>query len=278
MSVAWPAALPMPQFGMRYNVADPQMRTLMASGRTISRRRFSDVPTDFQARWILTTAEAIEFDRFYQDDMIDGTEWAKMPLVTAEGQTLNFVRFRGGYSSRKIGPGLWEYTANMQMYLRPASGAAPPVNIYIPGDAPPGTLVFDEPQNYWQILPNLDGYDYGYNAEQGIWYAIRTSRSASSNAVFFSSLPPYGVLRPAYFVVEIEFIGADLSQSISNSVRPDAALGGVANWHQPNSPGRDVFVFPSSQATGAIRTLSMYKFYAAEIGDGFIIHFAGYIP
>lgn len=126
MSVEWPAILPLPQFGLRYNVADPQMRTLMASGRTISRRRFSDVPTEFSARWILTQSQAEIFEQFYQNDAVDGTEWIEMPLVTAQGEAVNYVRFRGAYRYRRVGPGLWEYSADLQMYLRPGSAVTPP--------------------------------------------------------------------------------------------------------------------------------------------------------
>lgn len=148
-------------------------------------------------------------------------------------------------------------------------------SIYIPGDAPPGTVVFDDPQSYFEILPNIAGYDYGYDVEQGIWYATRTSPTtqAQGHAVNFRFEP--WALRPSYLVVEIEFIGADGSQPASNSVRPDARLGGVNR--QPNSPGRKVFVFPN-EATESGRSFNMFKFYETEIGDGFIIHFAGYIP
>lgn len=118
MSVAWPSTLPLPQFGLRYNVADPQMRTLMASGRTISRRRFSDVPTEFPARWILRQSEAEIFEQFYQNDAVDGSEWIEMPLVSPRGEGVFFVRFRGVYRYRRVGADLWEYSANLQMYSR----------------------------------------------------------------------------------------------------------------------------------------------------------------
>lgn len=124
--ILWPAGLPLPQFGLRYNVADPQMRTLMASGRTISRRRFSDVPTEFSARWILRQSEAEIFEQFYQNKAVDGSEWIGMPLVTAQGEGIHYVRFRGAYRYRRVGPGLWEFSANMQMYLRPGSQLWPP--------------------------------------------------------------------------------------------------------------------------------------------------------
>lgn len=129
MSVEWPASLPLPQFGLRYNLADPQMRTLMASGRTISRRKFSYVPTEFSARWMLSTAEASVFEQFYQDDAVDGTEWIEMPLVTPQGEEAQFVRFRGAYSYRRVGSDLWEYSANLQMGIPADSGGGgePPI-------------------------------------------------------------------------------------------------------------------------------------------------------
>lgn len=151
MSVAWPAALPMPQFGLRYNVVDPQRRTQMASGRDMVRRRFSDVPTEFPARWMLTAAEAELFEQFYQDDLVDGSEWIEMPLVTAQGEGVHFVRFRGAYSYRRVGDDLWEYSAEMQMYLRPASIEEPPI---IGGDPGPGPDPDPDPVWYLRFLGN----------------------------------------------------------------------------------------------------------------------------
>lgn len=161
MSVAWPAALPMPQFGMRYNVVDPQRRTQMASGRTMVRRRFSDVPTEFSARWVLTEAEAEIFDEFYHAEAVDGTEWIEMPLVTAQGEGVHFVRFRGAYRYRRVGDDLWEYSAELQMYLRPASIEIPPGTVMAPPGVPSNAQNFTyvDPDGGWvQYAPS--GYAY----------------------------------------------------------------------------------------------------------------------
>lgn len=76
----------------------------------------------------MTSAQAVEFESFYKDDVMDGTLWFSMPLVTVQGDGAQFVRFMGAYSFQKVGVDLWEYSANMQMYLRPGSYALPPID------------------------------------------------------------------------------------------------------------------------------------------------------
>lgn len=178
MSVAWPAALPMPQFGLRYNVVDPQRRTQMASGRDMVRRRFSDVPTEFSARWMLSGAEAELFEQFYQDDLVDGSEWIEMPLVTAQGEGVHFVRFRGAYRYRRVGDDLWEYSAELQMYLRADSGIDPP-GLF---PAPPSWV----PNNAINITYNKSGY---FSPWQIVGLGIGGNASCQAGSTATSCIP-----------------------------------------------------------------------------------------
>ena len=134
--IVWPKNIPLPQFGMGYSVDDPQSRVKFLSGRTMVRRRYSDVPTSFSAKWILTTYEAFLFESFYQDTSKNGTEWMLMDLVVPMGRGDHYVRFMGGYSSKRVGPDLWEFGAQMQMYLRPSSPQIPPGNTVGPEPEP----------------------------------------------------------------------------------------------------------------------------------------------
>ena len=117
--IYWPEDLPAPQFGIEFNPRDPQIRTQMQSGRTFSRRNFTAVPVDFSARWILTSDQAVEFESFYKSDTEDGTKWFTMPLLFPQGEIDSVVRFEGIYTYKRVGPCMWEYSADMQMYLRP---------------------------------------------------------------------------------------------------------------------------------------------------------------
>lgn len=149
---------------------------------------------------------------------------------------------------------------------------------YIPPGAPPGTMPFSSPGEYWQILPNVAGYSYGYDPTEQKWFAIRTFPATGSHSVAFASLPAYTALNPAYLVLEVTFIGADNNASISNSFRPNQNLGGTPYQSQPNPPGTELFTLPSRQSPVGTYRIDMYKFYSAAVGDGFIINFAGYIP
>lgn len=234
MSVEWPAALPLPQFGLRYNVTDPQMRTLMASGRTISRRRFSDVPTEFSARWILRQSEAEIFEQFYQNDAVDGSEWVEMPLVTAQGEGVHYVRFRGAYQYRRVGAGLWEYTANLQMYLRPGSPEWPPGvsgSFEPPENWPPETTETIK-SGFWEIRqssnsaweevpPSLEGglYFGGFQASQ-VTANAASNISIISIGDWFKMLPPQDI----YIIVSAERNRA-VNPSTSDSAHPSFVKG-----------------------------------------------------
>lgn len=152
---------------------------------------------------------------------------------------------------------------------------------YIPPGAPPGTVPFSSPGDYWEIVPQSAGlgYSYGYDPTEQKWFATRPTPRNPGGTVLFRSLPAYEALDPAYLVLEVTFIGADGSTAISNSFRPDSFLGGTPYRSEPNPPGTKLFTLPSSQSSSAgSRRIDMYKFYGAAIGDGFIVNFAGYIP
>lgn len=117
--IEWPSDIPLPQFGVQYSANNPKRQTKMISGRTIERQIVTDVPTDFSARWILSTDEAQRFENFYQNDTVDGTEWIYTPLDMPGGRGNHFIKFRGGYTFSRVGQCVWQYTANMRMYMRP---------------------------------------------------------------------------------------------------------------------------------------------------------------
>ena len=117
--IYWPAELPAPQYGIEFKPRDPQLRTQMQNGRTISRRNFTAVPVDFSARWILTSEQSVRFESFYKSDTEDGTLWFKMPLLFPQGEVESVVRFAGIYAYSRVGVCEWSYSCNMEMYLRP---------------------------------------------------------------------------------------------------------------------------------------------------------------
>lgn len=127
MSIAWPESLPCPRFGITYTVVDPQLRTPQETGYATFRRKLTAVPVDFSARWIMSSTQGDEFETFYREILMDGTLWFSIAMVVVQSNGPQFVRFMGPYSYQKVGNDLWEYSANMQMYLRPGSYALPPL-------------------------------------------------------------------------------------------------------------------------------------------------------
>lgn len=124
--IEWPDDFPAPLIGTEYSPIDPQIRTPMQSGRVFVRRNFTAVPVAFPVRWIFKSDElADRFERFYQRDLQDGTRWFRMPLLLPQGRGPQLVQFQGIYRGpRRVNapgmtPGWWEYSADMQIFLRP---------------------------------------------------------------------------------------------------------------------------------------------------------------
>lgn len=124
--IFWPEELPAPIFGAMYQLADPQLRSSMQDGFSYSRRNFTAVPVAFSVRWIFKTDDHAElFEDFYKNETADGTLWFKMSLLLPQGRVERIVRFAGIYlGPKRVNPpgrknGAWEYSAPMEIYLRP---------------------------------------------------------------------------------------------------------------------------------------------------------------
>src|SRR5690606_6317376 len=98
---------------------DPQSSSGL-EGRAEAVSDFGGIPENFPARWILNDEKATELERFYREDLADGVRWFKMPTLLPQGLKNRTVKFQGAYTRKQLrgGEPLWEYTANMQLYLR----------------------------------------------------------------------------------------------------------------------------------------------------------------
>lgn len=132
----WPEELPAPLIGTEYRPLDPQIRTPMQSGRVFVRRNFTAVPVGFEIRLVMKSDfEAVLFEEFYRVSLEDGSQWFNMPLDLPQGHKKYLVQFQGIYSGPKRldapgGDGIWEYSANMLMYLRPNDQFPVDKNVY----------------------------------------------------------------------------------------------------------------------------------------------------
>ena len=133
----WPADLPLSRFGTQYAPIDPQIRTPMQSGRVFVRRNFTAVPVAFNVEWIMRSDyEATLFEEFYHASLEDGTLWFNMPLLVPQGRRDYLVQFQGIYTGprRMNAPGadkgIWHYSADMLMFLRPGEQFPVDRNVY----------------------------------------------------------------------------------------------------------------------------------------------------
>ena len=59
MTIYWPDDLPCMQFGIVYNLENPQLLGQGGGGYSYSRSKFTAVPVDFSAKWIMTDSQAV---------------------------------------------------------------------------------------------------------------------------------------------------------------------------------------------------------------------------
>lgn len=127
----WPAELPLMQFGSNFKPLDPQIRTELSSGRQAVRRKFTATPVLFSSTWVVKSdAHARLFESFYQNDLVDGTEWFMLPVLLPQGRGYRKAQFVGIYEGpeRLNAPGAdvgaWRYSSEMQLFLRPEQDVA----------------------------------------------------------------------------------------------------------------------------------------------------------
>lgn len=125
MIIRWPENLPTIQFGSAFTLVDPQLRSGAGVGYEEFDRNFTGVPMDFPGRLMLTGDQGAEFIRFYHEDISNGTLWFEMLLLTPFGEKFYFVKFIGAYAFQRVGCDMWQFSFNLQLYLRPGQGVSP---------------------------------------------------------------------------------------------------------------------------------------------------------
>ena len=123
--IAYPD-IPLPlRDGYGFQAVDPLQRTALDSGRARQRRRFTSVPTIASVTWRLGDVDAMAFEAWYRDALVDGAEWFEMPLKVPEspyGAKLYQARFTGIYSGPVLVSGsvsLWDFSAQLELVERP---------------------------------------------------------------------------------------------------------------------------------------------------------------
>jgi hypothetical protein len=121
MDILWPATLPMPTVqGYSVQPGDAILRTEMDAGLARQRRRFTNVPTRVQVRWIMRRDQYAIFEGWYRWKAREGANWFFITLLGGLGLLDHKARFTRQFTSQLIAGGtLWEITSELEIRERP---------------------------------------------------------------------------------------------------------------------------------------------------------------
>lgn len=98
----------------------PLLRSKMQSGRSVQRRAFTSVPTEVKVAWLLTDNQALAFESWYKDVLLDGAEWFNCKLKTPLGFEEYVCRFVDIYEGPKLmAVSHWRFSAELEIFERP---------------------------------------------------------------------------------------------------------------------------------------------------------------
>lgn len=118
-SIEWPKGLPVPL--TEENTASPVspfIRTEKENGRARMRRKFTAVPVPTTWSIVCNNQQAAFFERWFQDVLVDGTQWFKLKKATPLGFNLLVCQFKTMYSRSRYGANLWKYSATIELFER----------------------------------------------------------------------------------------------------------------------------------------------------------------
>jgi len=126
MTIFYPSNLPAPsRGGFKANTVSPFVRTPMQSGRAKVRRTYSKVPQIWGATWNFNESQAMAFEAWFRDVLLDGTQWFECRMQTPMGLMEYTARFVSMYSGPSLfGVDMWAISADLELNER-AIVAAP---------------------------------------------------------------------------------------------------------------------------------------------------------
>ena len=118
--LSFPDDLPLPVGeGYGFKPVSPIVRTPMASGRAMQRRRFLSVPTILPVSWLLTSEEAKLFEGWCKWG-IGWADWFLCPIKSPLGLKPTRARFTDIYEGPEfVADDLWRYTATLELFELP---------------------------------------------------------------------------------------------------------------------------------------------------------------
>ena len=119
--IFWPDDLPSPLVvGHTVQRGDEMISTEMDDGRKLYRRAFVAVPDIQQYEWIMTSAQAEEFERWYKEDLKGGSLWFNVKRRTPSGHEYQLCHFTRKYSGPNLlantPVGYWRFSAVLEKF------------------------------------------------------------------------------------------------------------------------------------------------------------------
>ena len=123
--LSYPEGLPLPlREGYGFKPASPIVRTQLANGRALQRRRFRNVPTLVSVSWLLNDEQAKLFEGWCKWG-IDYADWFLCPLKTPLGLSPVRARFTDIYEGPALfGVSMWRFTATLELFELPVLNEA----------------------------------------------------------------------------------------------------------------------------------------------------------
>lgn len=119
--VPYPAWLPAGERdGYAFRHVSPLIRQTFISGRSMQRRRGGSTPTNVTVSWLLSSQVAALFEKWFQEDLMDGQAWFLCRLKTTLGIDFYRSRFVDIYDGPSLaGVDMWRFTATLELFTRP---------------------------------------------------------------------------------------------------------------------------------------------------------------
>ena len=118
--ICWPKKLPLPTIeGYRIAPSDAIVRTDMESGSARQRRRFTQVPSLIQVRWLFSQEQFAVFESWYRWKAQEGGRWFDITLLGGLGLLSQQARFTKQFEAELLTHALWEVTTELEIRERP---------------------------------------------------------------------------------------------------------------------------------------------------------------
>jgi hypothetical protein len=113
--VSWPAAVPNPTGeGLSIKRKSALRQAEMEIGPNRQRRLTTSRTRTVTVKWVLTAAQHVAFEAFFDSDIHGGADWFIAKWRLADGRQPRQVRFQNGeFESAPDGPNVWRVSATM---------------------------------------------------------------------------------------------------------------------------------------------------------------------